>query len=73
MFAFPQPQYMPCAECGASVTRDETEPHVCDAERRLDYEVIQLHAEVDEFDRQLSHYLQTLHGQFEIWYAANRR
>ncbi len=73
MLAFPQPQYLPCAECGASVACDEAEPHVCDAERRLDYEVIQLRAEVDQFDRQLADYLQTLRGQFEVWYAANKR
>ena len=73
MFVFPQPQYMPCAECGASVPRDQTERHVCGDERRLDYELIQLRAEVDAFDQQLAGYLQTLQGRFEVWYAANRR
>jgi hypothetical protein len=73
MFTFPQPHYMPCAECGASLARAETEGHVCGDERRLDYEVIQLRAEVDEFELQLASYLQTLQGRFEVWYAANRR
>ena len=73
MFVFPQPQYMPCAACGASVPRHQTEHHVCGDERRLDYELIQLRAEVDAFDQQLACYLQTLQGRFEVWYAANRR
>ena len=73
MFAFPQPHYMPWAECGASVARAETEHHLCADERRLDYEVVQLRPEIDEFDRQLADYLQTLRGQFAVWYAANRR
>jgi hypothetical protein len=73
MFAFPQPHYMPCAECGASVARAETEQHLCADERRLDYEIVQLRAEIDEFDRQLADYLQTPRGQFAVWYAANRR
>lgn len=73
MFLFPQPQYMPCAECGASVARAESEHHLCGDERRVDYEIIQLRAEIDEFDRQLADYLQTLQGQFAVWYAAKRR
>ena len=73
MLAFPQPHYKPCFDCGASVARDESEQHVCDEERRLDYAVLQLRGEVEEFADQLVTYLASPQGQFEAWYAARRR
>ena len=73
MFAFPQPHYMPCVECGASVARHETELHVCELERRLDYTVFQLRDELQQFDEQLITYLGSSRGRFESWYAAKRR
>jgi len=73
MFAFPQPHYMPCVECGASVPRDEAERHLCEQERRLDFAVFQLRGEGAELDEQLAAYLDTPRGRFEAWYAAQRR
>jgi hypothetical protein len=73
MFAFPQPHYMPCADCGASVARGEAQLHVCESERRLDFAIVQLRGELQEFDVQLAAYLETARGRFEAWYAANRR
>jgi hypothetical protein len=73
MLSFPQPRFMPCAECGASVARSDTEGHVCDPERRLDYVLLQLRDECAEFDAQLVAYLSTPQGRFEAWYASRRR
>jgi hypothetical protein len=73
MFGFPQPQYMPCAECGASVARTEADLHVCERERRLDFAFFQLRGERGQFDGQLAAYLESPRGQFEAWYAAQRR
>jgi hypothetical protein len=73
MFAFPQPHYMPCLECGASVARNETEFHVCDSERKLDFAVFQLRGELRQFAEGFTAYLATPHGRFEAWYAAHRR
>jgi len=73
MIGFPQPHYMPCLDCGASVARTESEQHFCEPERRLDFAVFQLRGELEQFDAQLSEYLATPQGQFEAWYAANRR
>ncbi len=73
MFAFPQPHYMPCVECGASVGLNETELHVCELERRLDYTLFQLRDELQHFDEQLTTYLDSSRGRFETWYAAKRR
>ncbi len=73
MYAFPQPQYMPCPECGASVARGETELHLCEPERRLEFAFFQLRGEVEQFPEQFTTYLETPDGQFEAWYAAHRR
>jgi hypothetical protein len=64
---------MPCAECGASVPRGEQESHRCEPQRRLDYAMFQLRAEVDAFDRSLGEYLDSPQGRFEQWVAERRR
>ena len=73
MLSFPQPHFMPCAECGASVARSDTDCHVCDADRRLDYVLLQLRDERAAFETQLAAYLDTPQGRFEAWYASRRR
>jgi hypothetical protein len=73
MFAFPQPHYMPCAECGASVGRADAELHVCDPQRRAEYRFFQCRAELEQFDAQLVAFLASPRGRFEVWYAAQRR
>ena len=38
-FSFPSPDYLPCPDCGASLPVSAgTGKHVCDAERRSDYQ-----------------------------------
>jgi hypothetical protein len=64
---------MPCPDCGASLARDERESHVCDEERRLDYQAIQLHHEFAGFDDELALYLDSPAGRFELWYAERDR
>jgi hypothetical protein len=74
MFGFiPQPAYMPCDECGASLRVDEHDEHVCSVERRLEYRLCQLRGEVEAFDDQLAAYLESPHGRFEVWYAERQR
>jgi hypothetical protein len=73
MVPFPQPRYLPCTNCGASVVRAEAESHVCEPQRQLDFTVIQLSGELAQFDHQLTAYLATPRGRFEAWYAASRR
>ena len=67
------PSFMPCPQCGAAVARTERDQHECDEERRLDYRVFLLRAEVDSFDQQLVTYLGTARGRFETWDAEQRR
>ena len=73
MFAFPQPHYLACLNCGASVARGEAASHVCEPERRLDYLIAQVGGELARFDEELAVYLQSPRGRFEAWYAARRR
>jgi len=69
----PQPAYMPCSECGASVAREERDLHVCDEQRRLDYRMFQLREEIAAFGADLDAYLDSPQGRFELFYAARRR
>ena len=73
MHMFPQPKYVPCTECGASVARVEAALHVCDPERRLEFAFLQLRDERERFDTELTTYLDSPRGRFEEWYAARRR
>jgi hypothetical protein len=64
---------MPCPECGASVLTAEMDEHVCSRERRLDYQMFQLRAEIASFDLHLAAYLASPSGQFAEYYAERQR
>ena len=51
--SLPQPAFMPCPRCGASVPRGGQDEHVCDEEERLTYERHQIRTETDRFDTEL--------------------
>lgn len=67
------PRHMPCPDCGASVERDDTADHVCELERRLDFQLFQLRDEVERFEDELAGYLASPRGRFELWYAQRQR
>lgn len=73
MFSLPQPSFMPCAECGASVAREERDTHECEEERRLDFRLHQLREEIDGFDEAFVAYLETPQGQYAAWEAEQGR
>ncbi|HUG65940.1 MAG TPA: hypothetical protein VMK83_12040 [Gaiellaceae bacterium] len=66
-------QHMPCAECGASVRTSDRERHTCDPERRLEFHLFQVRAEVATFDNGLTGYLDSPHGRFAQWLAEHER
>ncbi len=66
-------RYMPCPACGASLDRSERDAHVCDEERRLDYELVQLRPEILAFDERLAQWLASPDGLFAVWEAERRR
>jgi hypothetical protein len=70
---FPQPQHMPCEECGASVTRSEAGEHVCERERWLDFQMHQNREQIEAFEDELASFLATPEGRFEAWDAERRR
>ena len=63
---------MPCPDCGASVAV-VGEEHVCNPERRLDFELFQLRDEITNLDTQIGDYLSSARGQFEQWRAKRER
>ena len=71
--AFHQPLRLPCPECGASVERALADSHVCEAERVLDFRLVQLRGEIGEFDTQLTAWLASPHGRFAVWLAEHDR
>ena len=73
MFSLPQPSFMPCVDCGASVARADRDAHECDVERRLDYQLHQLREEMDGLEEDFGTYLGTPDGRFAAWEAERRR
>lgn len=71
--SFPQPRYMPCLECGASVEHTEADAHICDGERLLDFRLFQLREEIAAFDAQLAEWLASARGRFAAWVAERDR
>ena len=71
--ALPQPAFMPCPTCGASVARERQDEHVCEEAQRLAYELIQVRLESDRFEGELSGWLSTPAGRFAVYYAERER
>jgi hypothetical protein len=74
MFSFfTEHRFMPCAACGASVERTLRHLHVCDPDRRHQYDLFRLREEIAAFDAQLAAFLDSPAGRFEAWLAARSR
>jgi hypothetical protein len=73
MSSFFTSQFMPCAECGASVHASERSDHRCDPERRLEYRIFLLRDELATFDDGLGAYLDSPQGRFAQWLAERER
>jgi hypothetical protein len=72
--AFPTPDHMPCPSCGASLrVADDFGAHVCDDERRLEFRLTGLRAEVERFPDELAAWLETPSGRFAQWLAQRER
>jgi hypothetical protein len=73
MFVFPQPQYIACSECGACIPRAESDEHVCDRERWIDYQLVRLRPDIARFESDFRGWLTTTAGRFELFYAERSR
>jgi hypothetical protein len=71
--SLPQPAYLPCPMCGASVARGLQDEHECDEAQRLSYELLQIRLESDRFDLELERWLGSPAGRFAEYYAARQR
>jgi hypothetical protein len=71
--AFPQPQHLPCPDCGAAVERAHEDEHVCEPERLLDYRMFQLRGEIAGVDDEFATYLESPRGRFAVWLAERDR
>lgn len=69
MLALPPPAHLPCERCGASVPRDAAAEHVCDEERRLDYELFRLRDGIARLPDDLAAWLETPQGRFALYLA----
>jgi hypothetical protein len=66
-------RHLPCEECGASVPKVELEEHVCDPERRADYQLLQQREELEGLEDEYRAYCESPAGKFALWYAARSR
>jgi hypothetical protein len=66
-------RYVSCSDCGASVEHHERVDHECELERWLDYRLFHLRDELARFEQELSAYLASPSGAFEVWYAERQR
>jgi hypothetical protein len=64
---------MPCDRCGESVRRDISAEHVCDDDRRHNYDLFPVRGELKLFEDQLSAWLDSPAGRFAQSEAARRR
>ncbi|GAB2747356.1 hypothetical protein [Nocardioides pakistanensis] len=64
--------YAPCPDCGEYFTYAASESHACEPQRRADYQMLTLRAEVSAFESLFRSYLTRKEGQFEAWLAAQQ-
>jgi hypothetical protein len=69
----PEPEEMPCPDCGASVAREDAPTHECEAAEVLDYRLLLDRQQDVTLSDELTAYLASPRGQFEAWYAERQR
>ena len=74
MTMFPRdPQLARCPGCGTEVPSRALSVHVCDWWRWLDHQVDLRSEELDRFEGELTKYLDSPKGRFDLWYAERQR
>lgn len=66
-------RHIPCADCGASVAKTELDEHVCDRERRVDYDLFQLRDDLARLEEEYRAFLASPAGKFALWQARRTR
>ncbi|HET7355063.1 MAG TPA: hypothetical protein VFJ09_00135 [Nocardioidaceae bacterium] len=65
-------RFLPCEECGAAVDRYASEPHLCDVQRRVDYQMFLFRDGVERFEDAFAEYVGSPVGRFEAFLAMRR-
>jgi hypothetical protein len=73
MFRFPQPQFSRCTECGFVMLANDSDGHICDQERWLDYYLVRLRPHIAAFETEFAAWLLTNQGRFAAFYAERTR
>jgi hypothetical protein len=68
----PEPAFMPCPDCGASVARAD-DGHVCERERWVEYQLFIHREDVERLQDDLAAFFDSPEGRFQIWDARRRR
>jgi hypothetical protein len=68
-----EPQIASCPGCGAKVPARTLNVHVCDWWRWLDHQVELRSEELERFEGELTKYLDSPRGRFDLWYAERER
>jgi hypothetical protein len=66
---FPTPDHLPCPDCGASLPVAADTAHVCDEDRQLDFQLVELGPDIARFDDDLGEWLDTPAGRFARFIA----
>ena len=66
-------RFVPCEDCGASIAKSEYEAHVCEPNRRLEYQMIQHRDDLAGVEDEIRTYFDSPAGRFEVWYAERKR
>jgi hypothetical protein len=69
----PEPDDMPCPDCGSSVAREDAHTHECEPDDVVDYRLFLERVEPVTLNEELTAYLASPRGQFEAWYAERQR
>jgi hypothetical protein len=62
-----------CCGCGVALGRTDVLEHVCEAEQRVRFQLFLLQEGIASLERDVSAYLSSTAGRFELWYAERER
>ena len=68
----PEDEQTACPDCGA-VARDDSPTHECSRDEVLDYRLFLDRQDEVTLNDEVSAYLASPQGQFEVWYAERER
>jgi hypothetical protein len=62
-----------CCGCGVALAQTDMFEHVCDEDQRVRFQLFLLEEGIASLERDVSAYLSSTAGRFELWYAERER